>query len=137
MSTYVSERARRLVAERAGHRCEYCRIRQIDAFIGFEIDHTVAQKHGGGNEAGNLALACPQCNAHKGTDLTTFLESYQDIVPLFNPRLHRWSSHFTTEGGLILARTRIGQATIKLLQFNDPDRIIQRSMLAEAGCWPD
>ena len=43
-----SEQLRWEVAERANFHCEYCRIHQDDMFISFEIDHIVAQKHGGG-----------------------------------------------------------------------------------------
>ncbi|MEI6882781.1 MAG: HNH endonuclease signature motif containing protein [Bacteroidota bacterium] len=137
MSTYIPEPIRRLVAERAGFRCEYCRVRQADSFLAFEIDHIVSQKHGGGSEIENLAYACPHCNAHKGSDLTTFLDSYDDIIPIFNPRTQRWTDHFLPENGLIIELTRIGKGTIKLLQINDPDRIIQRALLEEAGCWPE
>jgi HNH endonuclease len=64
------------------------------------MDHVVSQKHGGGNEVENLAFACPHCNSHKGSDLTTFIESYEDIVAIFNPRSTLWSDHFFAEGGL-------------------------------------
>ncbi len=135
MSKHVSESTRSLVAQRALFCCEYCRVRQEDAFITFEIDHITSLKHGGGNEFENLAFACPHCNSHKGSDLTTFLESYEDIVPIFNPRKNVWKDHFSAEGGAITGDSKIGLATIKLLQLNDPDRIIQRKLLEEAGCW--
>jgi HNH endonuclease len=134
--SYISDQKRRFVAERAKYCCEYCRVREVDTFIAFEVDHVISQKHGGGSEAENLAYACPQCNSHKGSDLTTYLDSYQDLVPLFNPRSQRWEDHFTALNGSIAALTRIGRATIKLLQLNDPERIIQRAILEEAGCWP-
>ncbi len=72
MRRTIPERTRRLVASRAQNRCEYCRLHQEDMFIAFEIDHIVSLKHGGGNEYDNLAYACPHCNQHKDSDLTTF-----------------------------------------------------------------
>ena len=38
---------RAFVRERAGHRCEYCRLHKEDAdFLAFYIDHIVAKQHG-------------------------------------------------------------------------------------------
>ena len=136
MSRYISKSLKRKVVERAIWRCEYCRIHENDSFLPFEIDHIVSLKHGGGNEETNLAYACPHCNQHKGTDLTTFLESYQDIVSLFNPRLHVWTEHFETKEGEILPKSRIAEATIKLLKFNAPEKLIIRKILMEIGLWP-
>jgi hypothetical protein len=48
----------RLVKERAHHCCEYCGLPERYSSIGFEIDHIVAQQHGGKTRSGNLALAC-------------------------------------------------------------------------------
>jgi 5-methylcytosine-specific restriction endonuclease McrA len=48
----------RLVRQRAGGRCEYCRLPQEVSPIVFEVDHIVARKHGGADEAENLCLAC-------------------------------------------------------------------------------
>ena len=93
-------------------------------------------KHGGGDELDNLAYACSHCNQHKGSDLTTFLDSYDDIVLLFNPRKHIWQDHFETINGEILAKSRIGQASIKILKFNEPDILILRRELSQAGLYP-
>jgi 5-methylcytosine-specific restriction endonuclease McrA len=48
----------RLVRERAGSRCEYCRLPQIGSRAPFEIDHIIPRKHHGRTVAGNLALSC-------------------------------------------------------------------------------
>ncbi len=63
---------RAFIALRAMDCCEYCQIHEDFMFLAFEIDHIISIKHGGGNEIANLAYACPHCNQHKGTDLTTF-----------------------------------------------------------------
>ncbi len=136
MRKHFSENTRLKVARRASFCCEYCQIHQDDMFIAFEIDHIISLKHGGGNEFDNLAYACPHCNQHKGSDLTTFLNDYDDIVALFNPRKATWSDHFETLDGEILAKSRIGQATLKLLKFNEPDLLILRRLLTQSGRYP-
>jgi hypothetical protein len=105
-------------------------------FISFEIDHIVAQKHGGGNEIENLAYACPHCNQHKGTDMVTFVDDYNDVIRLFNPRIDDWHEHFETTIGEVYSETKIGKATIKLLKINDVDLIILRGLLIELGRYP-
>jgi HNH endonuclease len=136
MSRYISDVVRAFVSRRAEHRCEYCRFHEDDMFIAFPVDHIIAVKHGGGNEPENLANTCQHCNQHKGTDLTTFLDAYHDIEVLFNPRIHVWTDHFEVGNGEILPLSRIGRATIKLLRFNDPDLIILRQILIQAGRFP-
>jgi len=114
MNRYIPKAIRNQVAKRAQNHCEYCSVHEDDSFLPFEIDHIISLKHGGGNEIENLAFACPHCNQKKGSDLTTFLKSYDDIVGLFNPRIHSWSKHFQVEEGEIIPQTRIAEATVKL-----------------------
>ena len=125
-----------MVAQRAQNRCEYCRIHQDDMFIAFEIDHIIARKHGGGDEIDNLAFACPHCNQHKGTDLTTYLLESNRIVMLFNPRKDDWEEHFAVVEGEILALSEVATGTIKLLQLNNIDLVILRKILSEIGRYP-
>ncbi|MBI1224423.1 MAG: HNH endonuclease [Bacteroidetes bacterium] len=136
MSRQVSLTLRRLVVQRAGSRCEYCRMHEDDSFLPFEIDHIISVKHGGGNEPENLAYACPHCNQHKSSDMVTFLKSYKDIATIFNPREDEWNLHFGLDDGEIIAKTRIAEATIKLLKLNAPDRIILRRLLMETNRYP-
>jgi hypothetical protein len=63
----VTQTVRRLVAERAGHRCEYCLLHEDDAYFPHQVDHIVSRKQGGRSEADNLAFACCRCNAWKGS----------------------------------------------------------------------
>ena len=51
-----------LARQRAGNRCEYCRLLQEHSALRFHIEHIVAQQHGGTDDPENLALACPECN---------------------------------------------------------------------------
>ncbi|MGH7120367.1 MAG: HNH endonuclease [Acetobacteraceae bacterium] len=48
----------RLIWQRAGDRCEYCRLPQAHSNLTFEIDHIIAQKHGWPTTPANLALSC-------------------------------------------------------------------------------
>ena len=64
-----AEDLRRTVQERAGGRCEYCRLPEECSQQVFEIDHIVARKHRGKTVLGNLAWACFSCNSHKGPNL--------------------------------------------------------------------
>ena len=82
MRHYISKHKRKQVIQRAQSKCEYCQLSQVFTYLPFQIEHVIAIKHGGGNELSNLALACPQCNNHKGSDLTTFLDSYNNIIRL-------------------------------------------------------
>lgn len=134
-SRYISDSNRLFVAQRANYTCEYCRVSEEDHFLAFQIDHVIAIKHGGTNAVENLAYCCPHCNQNKGTDLATALSS-GDIVPLFNPRKHIWSEHFSIGAGCIFAKTSIGEGTISILKLNDPDRVILRQILEEAGSYP-
>ena len=65
-STYIPSALRRFVCNRAKGCCEYCLISEATAFVPHEIDHVIAEKHGGLTEAENLPLSCTLCNKHKG-----------------------------------------------------------------------
>ena len=61
------------------------RNRPIDEEISFakhQIDHVIAEKHGGETIAENLALSCAVCNKHKGSDIATIDGETGAIVPL-------------------------------------------------------
>lgn len=60
---------REMVRQRAGDRCQYCRIPQYAIpDVRFHVEHVVAVQHGGGDDPENLALACDRCNYYKGTE---------------------------------------------------------------------
>jgi hypothetical protein len=48
------------------------------------------------------------------------------IIPLFNPRRQYWQDHFTQKQGAFDAQTLVGEATIKLLELNRPERVEER-----------
>lgn len=136
MRQAIPERIRLAVAQRASFRCEYCQIHSDDLFLSFEIDHIIAIKHGDTNAIENLAYACPHCNQHKGSDFATLLNDFNDIVVLYNSRIHNWTEHFDISDGEIIAKNRIGQASIKIFKFNEPDLLILRKLLFELGRYP-
>ena len=125
--SYVCAELRRVVTARASRRCEYCLIHEIDTFLGCQVDHVISEKHGGITDANNLALACAFCNRYKGSDIATLDEDGQ-LLPLFNPRLMTWQEHFEFSGVEIEGITAMGRATVRLLRFNDLDRIEERRL---------
>ena len=90
--------------------------------------HIIAEKHGGSADADNLALACSLCNMWKGSDLASIDDQTGLIEPLFHPRHDRWSDHFQLGGGRIEPHTAKGRATARLLRFNTPDRVEERTL---------
>jgi glutaredoxin len=127
--TYVPAQVRQLVIERANGRCEYCRYPQEAAMLGFEMEHIIAEKHGGATEMQNMALACPYCNRAKGTDLGSIDPETGLLTAFFNPRTQQWSEHFRLEGTEIVPLTAEGRVTVVILQFNDPARVKERARL--------
>ena len=121
---------KRAVRPRAADACEYCRILQADDLRPFELEHTVARKHGGGAELGNLSLACRPCNEAKGTDLCGVDPATGAVVRLFDPRRQRWTDHFRQDGGRVVGLTDCGRATVRLLEMNRRKRIELRSLSA-------
>jgi hypothetical protein len=136
MASEVSSALRRTVAERAYHVCEYCIIHEEDTFWGCQLDHIISRKHGGTGEAGNLAWACACCNNFKGSDIATLAGRPPQLTRLFHPRADRWSDNFQLSHFRIETNTVIGEATARLLQFNEGSRVREREALAQVGRYP-
>ena len=125
---------RNLVRQRAGNRCEYCRLHQTHApYFNFHIDHITPRKHGGSDNPLNLALACNRCNRHKGSNLTGIDPSSGNIVQLFHPRNDTWVDHFEFRRATIVGLTPEGRATVQVLNMNDRERIQLRAELIVRG----
>jgi 5-methylcytosine-specific restriction endonuclease McrA len=135
--TYVAAPLRSLVRERARERCEYCLFPDTAGFYPHEIDHVIAEKHGGRTIEDNLCLSCWVCNRHKGSDLTSIDPQTEAITPLFHPRRDRWEDHFRLAGGVIEGTTPQGRTTARMLHFNDPDQVELRAALIVLGQYPD
>jgi hypothetical protein len=133
-STYISVALRRHVEERANYCCEYCQIQNTISFFPHEIDHVIAEKHGGQTNEMNLAYTCWRCNRHKGTDLGSFDPQTGEFNFLFNPRTQQWSDHFTREDLAIMGLTPEGRTTVNLLQLNNEARLAERQRLQDREC---
>jgi hypothetical protein len=126
---------RAAVMRRAGLRCEYCLIHEDDAVFTHEVDHIVSRQHGGETIGENLACACLVCNRFKGANLSS-IPSLGGLVRLFNPRLDEWKEHFWIEGAVIQPLGQTGEVTIRLLRFNNAERVMRRSILQQLGRYP-
>jgi hypothetical protein len=121
------------VHERAGGACEYCLAPEATALFAHEVDHIVAEKHGGTTTEDNLALSCAACNLHKGSDIGSIDPVTGELVPLFHPRRDRWSDAFQLIDARIVPRTAAARATVRLLQLNRPERVAERAVLVMAA----
>jgi 5-methylcytosine-specific restriction endonuclease McrA len=120
---------RRVVRTRAGNRCEYCLLPQEQSPLAkLQIEHIRPVKHQGGDELENLALACIDCNLHKGTNVAGFDPETGLLTPLFDPRRDSWDEHFHWSGVIIIGMTPAARTTIAVLELNSPDRIELRSL---------
>jgi hypothetical protein len=131
----MSDVLRAVVWEQAQGRCEYCRLHQDDEdFLTFHVEHVIARQHGGSDDLENLCLACPECNLAKGPNLSGYLGG--KVVPLFHPRRQSWKRHFYWQGPALIGRTQSGKVTVKVLDINNPRRIMVRQSLIEEGRFP-
>lgn len=137
MSDSISREMREAVAKRAGGVCEYCLMSEEDGYFRFQIEHIVSRKHGGASELENLAFACVFCNRHKGSDIASLSPDGKQLVPLYNPRIDRWSEHFRLEGVLVKPLTPGGEATVRILKINHDDQVLERITLHRQGRYPN
>ncbi len=134
--THISASLRRKVFEKAGGRCEYCRLPERFSFAVHQIDHVIPEKHGGETVEDNLALSCILCNKYKCSDLASIDPKTGKITPLYNPRTQQWPLHFSlNEDGFLVSETAEGRATIRTLQLNRAERIEERRLMKGAGFW--
>ena len=133
MSSYIPERIRKEVAKRANNRCEYCKLPKLPIQLKHEPDHIISRKHGGATSLGNLALACFDCNRHKGTDIASYDDLTGNLTAFFNPRTQIWTKHFQMQNAEISPMTPEARVVAKILQLNEAERIEQRQMLIELG----
>ncbi len=136
MPAEISADLRRLVFDRAGGHCEYCRLPQPAAAHQHEPDHIVPLQHGGQTDANNLALACLRCNRYKGPNVGSFDPETGELVPFFNPRTQHWHDHFEFDGPVIHPLTPQGRVTAKILRLNDAVRVAERQQLIVAKLYP-
>ncbi len=128
--TPIPNALRLAVAERARRACEYCRLPEGLGFTLLEVDHIIAEQHGGKTDAANLAYACVICNRHKGPNLSSLDPHTGAHAWLYNPRTQDWNEHFQLNlDGTISGLTTEGRATAFLLAMNAFDRDQDRRAL--------
>jgi hypothetical protein len=116
----------RQVEDRAGGRCEYCRMHQALQGATFHLEHVVPQSRGGSFELTNLAWSCPNCNLKKSNRTEAVDPQTGKTVALFNPRADAWAEHFRLNGYEIVGQSPIGRATAAVLDLNQARRIMIR-----------
>ena len=134
----LTTQEQRVVVERAGNCCEYCRSQADFATQSFSVEHIVPISRGGETELDNLALACPGCNGHK-YNKTEAPDPIDDLlVPLFHPRQQSWADHFgwSDEFALVIGLSPIGRATVDALQLNRAGVVNMRRVLFATGLHP-
>lgn len=92
------------------------------------IEHIIPKIHGGTDDLNNLALACIDCNLHKGPNLTGIDPQTKKVSTLFHPRKDKWDDHFRWRGIYIMGRTAVGRTTIRVLKMNSEEQLSLRSI---------
>jgi hypothetical protein len=125
----------RLVQRRADFRCEYCQTRQDVIGQALHVDHIDPT---GGDDPGNLCLACPSCNLSKAQATTAPDPETGQTVALFNPRLQQWADHFAwvDAGRRVEGFTPEGRATVIRLRMNLDRLVVARAFWVRAGLHP-
>jgi hypothetical protein len=125
------------VADRAGHRCEYCHAPEAIFNFPFEVEHITPTSRKGPDDESNLALACRSCNLHKSNAQSKTDEVTGTKVELFHPRKDRWSEHFQadSESGEIRALTPTARVTVDQLRLNSPLQLAARRMWLRLGIY--
>lgn len=106
-------KTRRLVAKRAGYRCEYCQSQELILGMPLEIEHIMPISVGGKTKENNLCLSCPRCNRYKGVQVDGYDADTDTVVTLFNPRKDKWQDHFvwSSDGLYVIGLTAEGRVT--------------------------
>ncbi|MGO9913686.1 MAG: HNH endonuclease [Isosphaeraceae bacterium] len=127
-----------LVAQRAGHRCEYCRAPEAIFNLPFEVEHIVPTSREGPDDESNCALACRSCNLYKSDQVEGRDDVTQEVVRLFEPRRDRWHEHFRIERdtATVLGLTPTGRATVAALQMNRAVQLAARQQWMLLGLFP-
>lgn len=134
----VSSAIRRLVADRASHRCEYCLALEAFSPGGYCVEHVIPSSAGGSSDPANLAFACAGCNAHKADKLEGADPVTGRSFRLYHPRRDRWARHFawSSDALKIDGLTGIGRACVAALKLNRPALMNLRRLLLREGLHP-
>ena len=138
MGDSIPSKTKRLVAQRAGHICEYCRTPAAFSSSPFSVEHIIPRVDGGSDAIDNLAYACQGCNNIKFTKIEVLDPETNRMVPLFHPRKDHWEAHFSWNADLlqISGLTPVGRATIDALKLNRAEVCNLRAVLFLIGEHP-
>ena len=119
-----------LVRERAGYRCEYCGVHEMDAGGELTIDHYRPRTQGGSDDSDNLIYACSRCNTYKHD----YWPANPDASRLWNPREEPFAAHLVENpDGILEARSPTGAFTISKLRLNRPQLVANRQRRQQAA----
>jgi len=138
MAEFSSSKTKALIAERAGHICEYCRTPSAFSSSKFSVEHIIPRILGGADSVDNLAYACQGCNNIKFTKTEGLDQESNTMAPLFHPRNHQWTEHFSWDTSLLrlVGLTTVGRATIDALKLNRREVCNLRAVLFLIGEHP-
>ena len=133
----ITAAQRRMVIQRAGGCCEYCRLAATDELAPFHVDHIVPRKHHGTDELNNLCLACYMCNLFKGSNLAAADPVTGAATFLFNPRTQTWKDHFEVNPDATLTgKTPEGRVTIDVMRMNEDPQAQYRQLAMNLDEYP-
>jgi HNH endonuclease len=138
VSAYIPESLKTQVEQTDRQRCCYCLTSQANSGIPMTHDHILPRSKGGGTSFQNLCLACRTCNEFK-SDTTQANDPLTGVpVQLFNPRLQKWTEHFTWnfDSTKVEGLTATGRATIVVLRMNNAIIVSARWRWAISGWHP-
>ena len=126
------------IAQRADHRCEYCRAPESIFNFPFEVEHILPISKGGTNDSENLALACRSCNLRKSNFTTGTDPTSETEVRLLNPRHDDWSEHLEADldTGEITGKTDVGRGTVQRLKMNGAPQVQARKLWIQLKLFP-
>ena len=129
---------KRLIIERSGGLCEYCKCPEDYSLKSFDFDHILPESKGGPTSPENIAHACGGCNGHKHAKTGAIDPDSGAEADLFNPRQERWEAHFRWSEDLltIVGLTPTGRATVQALQLNRRGVVNIRRLLILDGPHP-
>lgn len=126
------------IAQRANHRCEYCKAPEVVFNFPFEVEHIVPLSRQGSNDDANLALACRSCNLRKGNRVSGLSSRSNVEARFFHPREDSWDEHFqiNVESGEVVGITPIGEVTVEYLEMNSSAQVAARQLWIRLNLFP-
>ncbi|MFM7427514.1 MAG: HNH endonuclease [Elainella sp.] len=124
-----------MIANRANHRCEYCRAPEVVFNFPFEVEHILPLSRQGSDDTTNLALACRACNLRKGSRIGGIDPVSGTEQRLFHPRQDLWNAYFriNADTGEIVGLSAIGRVTIGVLEMNSAVQVTARQLWIRLG----